>query len=238
MAQLVSVAGSKLYIGRRVAFNPDADIADYTGASWTEIKGLTTLGALSNQQNWITQDFIDSNFTAQIKGTVSGGTMENVFAYLHDDPGQTLLRQAIEECSDYEFKLEMGSGCIPTSTATITIGTPGVVTVAEGHGFEIDAPVVFATSGALPTGLTVGTTYYVLSGGFTPTSFSVAATPGGTAIDTSVSQSGTHTVTGQPVGATALFRGQPGEGSMNGGEANTPQLQSYPIAVNSRIRRI
>lgn len=238
MAQLVAVAGSKLYIGRRVAFNPDADVADYSGAVWTEIKGLATLGSLGNEQQWITQSFIDTAFDAQIKGTVAGGTMENVFAYMHDDPGQILLRAAIEECTDYEFKLEMGAGCVPTSTVTITIADPGVFTVAEGHGLEVGAPVVFATEGTLPGGITAGTTYYVIAAGFTPTEFSVAATAGGAAIETTGTQTGTHTVTGQPVGATALFRGQPGEGSMNGGEANTAQLQTYPIAVNSRIRRI
>ena len=238
MAELYAVAGSKLYIGRRVAAKTDVEVADFAGAVWTEIKGLATLGAVGNTQNWVSQDFIDSAFTVQVKGTKAGGTMENVFAYDPNDPGQIILRDAIEECSNFEFKVEAGAGCIPTSTATITIASPGVITVAEGHGFSIGSPVVFATSGTLPTGLVAGTTYYVVAAGFTATTFSVAATPGGVAIDTTATQSGTHTVTGQPVGATALFRGIPGEGTMNNGEANTAQLQNYPIAINSRILRI
>ena len=56
----------------------------------------------------------------------------------------------------------------------------------------------FTTDGALPTGITSGTTCYVLSSGLTATDFQIAATAGGTAIDTSGSQSGTHTVTSQP----------------------------------------
>lgn len=238
MADLVAVAGSKIFIGRRVAFDPDAEVADYAGAVWTEIKGLATLGALGNEQQWITQSFIDTAFDAQIKGTVAGGTMENTFVYIHDDPGQVLLRAAIEECSNYEFKLEMGAGCIPTSVATISVGAPAVITVAGGHGLSVGSPVVFATDGALPTGLDAGTTYYVIATGFTPTEFSVSATPGGAGVETTAAGTGEHTVTGQPVGATALFRGLPGEGTMANGEANTAQLQSYPIAVNSRVRRI
>lgn len=238
MADLVAVAGSKIYIGRRVAFKPDVTLADFSGAVWTEIKGLTTLGAVGNTQNWITQSFIDSAFDAQIKGTVAGGTMENVFAYSANDPGQILLRAAIKECSNYEFKVEAGVGCIPTSTATISNADPGVITVTGGHGFDIGAPVTFATDGELPEPLEAGETYYVVEEGFTADAFSVALTPGGTPIATTTAGSGIHTVTGQPVGATALFRGMPGEGTMANGEANTAQLQSYPIAINSHIIRV
>jgi hypothetical protein len=45
----------------------------------------------------------------------------------------------------------------------------------------------------LPTGITAGTPYYVLATGLTSSTFRFAATPGGAAINTSGSQSGTHT---------------------------------------------
>lgn len=238
MVDITAVAGSKLFIGRRVGLKPDVELSDFAGATWTEIGGLTTLGSLANTQNWVTQSLIANGFDIQVKGTVAGGTMENVFIYDPNDAGQIKLRAAIESCSNYEFKLEAGAGCIATATATISVGTPGVVTVADGHGFDIGSPVVFATTGALPTGLTVGTTYYVIAAGFTATTFSVSTTPGGAGVDTTAVGSGVHTVTGQPVGATALFRGLAGEGSLNGGEANTVMLQTYPIAINSRILRV
>lgn len=238
MAALVAVAGSKIYIGRRVALKTAVEVSDFAGATWTEITGLATLGALGNTQNWVTQSFIDQPFDVQVKGTRSGGTMENVFSYDPNDPGQDLLRAAIEECSNYEFKVEAGAGCIPSSVAVISVADPGVVTVAAGHGLDIGSPVVFSSTGTLPTGLTAGTTYYVITGSFSPTAFSVAATPGGAGIETTGAGSGVHTVTGSPVGATALFRGLPGEGTMNNGEANTAQLQAYPIAINSNIVRV
>jgi hypothetical protein len=55
--------------------------------------------------------------------------------------------------------------------------------------------VVFTTTGTLPTGLTAGTTYYVISAGLSGSQFEVSATSGGTAINTSGAGSGTHTAT-------------------------------------------
>lgn len=77
-----------------------------------------------------------------------------------------------------------------TSTVTMTIAAPCVVTW-NSHGKVNGTAVVFASTGALPTGLTVGTTYYV--SGAAANTFNVAATPGGTAITTTGTQSGTHT---------------------------------------------
>ncbi len=76
------------------------------------------------------------------------------------------------------------------SVVTITIATPGVVTWTA-HGLAAGQAVTFSTTGALPTGMTAGVTYYVLSP--TVNTFQLAATPGGSAIATSGTQSGTHT---------------------------------------------
>jgi hypothetical protein len=84
-----------------------------------------------------------------------------------------------------------------TGTATITIATPGVVSWA-GHGLSESWPVKFSTTGALPTGITAGTTYYLKS--VTTDTFRLAATPGGSDINTSGSQSGVHTAIFSPHG--------------------------------------
>lgn len=235
MAGLVAVAGSKFFIGRKVAPQNAVTLADFSGATWTEVKGWTNMGAIGVTQNWVTQSFIGEGFDQQVKGTVAGQTMENTFSPDPNDAGQTLLRAAQADCSNYEFKVEFGAGCAPTGTATISIASPGVVTVAGGHGLVVGSPVSFATSGALPTGLTAGTTYYVISAGFTATTFQLATEPGGTAIVTSGAQSGTHTYTGLPAGQTRLWRGMAGYGATNGGEANTASLEGFPIAINSNI---
>jgi len=75
------------------------------------------------------------------------------------------------------------------TAVTITIASPGVVTW-NSHGFSNGTSVGFYTTGALPTGLTAGTNYYVVNS--TTNTFQVSATKGGAAINTSGSQSGTQ----------------------------------------------
>lgn len=82
-------------------------------------------------------------------------------------------------------------------TATMTIATPGVVTITS-HGFSTADPISFATTGALPTGVTAGTVYYVAvidTNTFNLYDTAAHATSGGATgrVDTSGSQSGTHT---------------------------------------------
>jgi microcystin-dependent protein len=79
-----------------------------------------------------------------------------------------------------------------STAVTTTIASPAVVTWSA-HGLGAGDPIVFRTTGALPTGLAAGTVYYVIAAGLTANSFQVSATPGGTAINTSGSQSGIHT---------------------------------------------
>ena len=74
---------------------------------------------------------------------------------------------------------------------TVTIASPAVIT-KNNHGFVSGDQVMFSTTGALPTGLTKFTRYYVLSTGLTTNSFRVSTTNNGTAVNTSGGQSGAH----------------------------------------------
>lgn len=90
-----------------------------------------------------------------------------------------------------------GPAWTKSSTVTVTIATPAVVSWT-GHGLVESASLIFTTSGALPTGITAGTTYYVgRSAGANSFNLatSVANAAAGTFIATSGSQSGTHTAT-------------------------------------------
>ena len=78
-----------------------------------------------------------------------------------------------------------------TATVTVTIASPAVVTWTS-HGLVAGSIFRFTTTGALPTGLTAGTAYYVISSGLTTDAFQLSATPFGSAINTSGSQSGVH----------------------------------------------
>ena len=94
-------------------------------------------------------------------------------------------------------------------TVTMTIASPSVMT-AINHGLVSGDAVTFTTTGALPTGITAGTTYYVIDTQITTSTFEVSATLGGSAVNTSGSQSGVHTVSrtpvvGGPIDAKAFF---------------------------------
>ena len=80
-------------------------------------------------------------------------------------------------------------------TVTITIASPGVITTSSAHGLVQGDRVIFSTTDTLPTGITAGTTYFVISAGLTATAFQIATTAGGSAINTTGSQSGVHTLT-------------------------------------------
>ena len=83
-------------------------------------------------------------------------------------------------------------------TATMTIASPCVVTLTN-HGLRNGTGVVFTTSGALPTGVTSGTTYYArwtAANTFNLYDTSAHAIAGGATgrVVTTGSQSGTHTI--------------------------------------------
>lgn len=73
---------------------------------------------------------------------------------------------------------------------TITISSPALITLSSA--LPAGTSVTLATTGALPTGLSTGTTYYIENvNGLT---CNLAATPGGTPINTSGSQSGVQSI--------------------------------------------
>lgn len=86
-------------------------------------------------------------------------------------------------------------------TFTVTIATPGVVTLAS-HGLQTGDTIFMTTTGALPTGLSINTLYYIVR--VDANTFNLATSYAnaiaGTKITTSGSQSGTHTMRGCPYG--------------------------------------
>ena len=100
--------------------------------------------------------------------------------------------------------LTRGPAWAEQATVTMTIATPCVVTWT-GSPMRSRAPIVFSTSGALPTGITAGTTYYVARGASPAenavwgNTFSLATSAANAAsntlVNTTGSQSGTHTAT-------------------------------------------
>lgn len=65
---------------------------------------------------------------------------------------------------------------------TVTEANPGVFTTASAHGMAVNDLVVFNTNGTIPTGITANTIYYIKTAPST-TTFTIASTLGGTAIE-------------------------------------------------------
>lgn len=105
-------------------------------------------------------------------------------------------------------------------TFTVTIATPAVVSLTA-HGFVTGDQVYLTTTGALPTGLTANTIYFVIK--IDANSFNLATTLANaiaaTKIATSGTQSGTHTTVACPFGL--------GDGSTT---FNVPDLRGRTVA--------
>lgn len=149
---------------------------------------------------WLTE-YNPTRFTS---GDLSTGTAEPKF--------HSLFHEVIPLWISYQYAVENGLGSAPGilaeltakedamrrwygqrnyRVATVTIASPGVFTL-NNHGFAQNDRIILETTGALPTGLSAGTWYYVIY--VDAHSFKVTATRDGTAINTTVSQSGTHFV--------------------------------------------
>lgn len=197
----------------------------------------TTQSAGDNSTKLATTAYVDNAVSAS--GAVPTGTIMP-YAGFNAPAGYFFANGQAVSRSTYSA---LFSALTSSATVTITIASPGVVTWT-GHGFIPGMPVVFTTTGALPTGITAGTVYYV--GTVATNTFEISATLGGAAINTSGSQSGTHTARAFPYGigdgSTTFnlpdFRGRAPFGVDNmGGVANANRLGSNSsvggIALNA-----
>lgn len=92
--------------------------------------------------------------------------------------------------------LTLGAPSLPV--VTISVASPAVVTSLVPLGLQVGACFQFNTTGALPSGVTAATNYFVTSVP-TPTTFNFSATQGGSAINSTGSQSGVQTLTFSPI---------------------------------------
>lgn len=160
------------------------DVSDYDGQTSKTINGVVPRG----------DGYGPIPSLAAISSTLPGPCRGLFFARKND--GSVLIFAGI---NDRLFTLDNTAFTWTPVTkvaavSSITNASPAVVNYTS-HGFVAGDPVVFSTSNTLPTGLTVGTVYYVISSGLTANAFEVSATVGGSAINTSGAGSGTHSVT-------------------------------------------
>ena len=102
---------------------------------------------------------------------------------------------------------------------TISIAAPGIITLPAGFSFPNGTAFTFTSTGALPTGLTVGQVYFAVSS--TGGTFSVATVLGGAPITTSGGQSGVQRISPRGVDLA------------DAGDADAPLYQNYIIVSDT-----
>ena len=237
MATLYPVAGCRYFIGAAVNL-PDVDVmeTDFASVTWTEVKNYMEAGALGDAAALITTPLIDRKRDLKQKGTRNAPSRQDNFAAVPADAGQIAMLAASNSDYNYPFRVDLNDPPVPKSTTvTISNASPGVINWT-GHALLANTPVVFSTTGALPTGLTAGTPYYVKTV-LDSNTFTVSATPGGTVINTSSAGSGVHTGTTQPVPSKRYFIGLVTAATEGfGGPNNVRQLQTTVEPNTNTVR--
>jgi hypothetical protein len=192
-----------------VGITTGTTIVSGAGSTWTISNShtistaifMTTTGTLSaplideTVYFVLATDLTDTEFSVSTvkNGTATAITAAGIGLQSYNISGLTVT--TLRENYNYVDLTVFQPGEFVTSgsTCTISVADPAVVTLAS-HGFSGGEVIKFTTTGALPTGLSPLSNYFVLSTGITLNSFRVSLTPGGTAVATSGSQSGTQQV--------------------------------------------
>jgi hypothetical protein len=146
----------------------------------------------------INMNFTETSYLTKDTGSVMFGATESTLCHSEFNfKKKSGTEYRIRANGTYLQKYNTTTGLYENLTSgavTMTIATPAVVS-QTAHGLKSGSKISFTTTGALPTGVTAGTTYYVIAAGLTTDAFQFSATLAGAAVNTSGSQSGVHTVT-------------------------------------------
>ncbi len=157
------------------------------GISGSDLIGVTgQTGESLRVISWVNESWLDLQAQRQdwlwLRKSIAFQTVANQYAYT---PAQAGL-------SDFGAWDRDTFRNYQNPIVTVSIASPGVVTYAA-HLLSTGDSIIFATTSALPTGLSVGLVYYVVNP--TTDTFQLSTTVGGTAIATTGAQSGAHTMT-------------------------------------------
>jgi hypothetical protein len=194
--------------------------------TYTRVGSLSAISQYGIKWDEVTFEDLSLALELTYKGLRKDGTITVGLGQDMSDDGQNALRAAAAaQTGDYNVKITYADQVpVRSATVTMTIAGPGVVT-DTAHGLAVNTPVSLATTGALPTGLVAGTTYYVKTVVSVDT-YTLSATPGGTVITTSGSQSGTHTRSTVPAPTYDLMKAK-----IMGFEVDPGNLQSVVKAM-------
>lgn len=204
-------------IGSVYLYNSSTTSLSKTGSGYLQISSCNSQGSSSNGTVSITGsgsvvcdersligNVTINNALAQVTFANNNNSLPiNILAGLigiNDTPVYTLSRvtPAITIATGASCYISKSTMILPAAsigTATVTIATPTVITIAN-HNLSNGQKIYFITTGALPTGITANTTYWVTVVNINTFNISTTYTNyiTGIFVATSGTQSGTHTV--------------------------------------------
>jgi len=164
-------------------------VGDYiTIAGATDVGGIPS--AILNAEHKVTEVPDNNNFKIVVSSaatsTVTNGGGTSIFVGCQIHPGFPL------QTAGYGWGTGGFGGTTGLSaigTFTVTVASPAVLTFAT-HTPVDNTVIILSTTGALPTGLSAGVAYYIV--GSSGSTCSLALTQAGASINTTGTQSGTH----------------------------------------------
>jgi Flp pilus assembly protein TadG len=138
-------------------------------------------------------------FTKSSHGLTSGSAIKLSTTGDMYDPltggGVYYVRSSGLTTNTFQVSTVSGGSAVNTSTGGTQSGTHSYVREAmftdSGHGLSVGDPIMFTTTGTLPTGISTNTVYYVRTVPSSST-FTITATSGGAPIFPTGASSGTH----------------------------------------------
>jgi hypothetical protein len=164
-------------------------VGDYiTIAGSADVGGIPS--AVLNTEHKVTEVTDTNNFKIVVStaatSTVTNGGGTSIFVGCQIHPGFPL------QTAGYGWGTGGFGGTTGLSaigTFTVTVASPAVLTFAA-HTPVDNTVIILSTTGALPTGLSAGVAYYIV--GSSGSTCSLALTQAGASINTTGTQSGTH----------------------------------------------
>lgn len=88
-------AKTKVYLGDTALTVTPVAALDFTGATYTELKSLMTIGQYGDNVADVSYNLLRNGRTSHIAGVKDGGTVDLVLAYNATDAGQSLISGTI-----------------------------------------------------------------------------------------------------------------------------------------------
>lgn len=148
--------------------------------------------------------YVTSNSVGLIRScSITGNVVQNTVLTGKENASYVVITKNLQNLT---FSNNVFQGTAYSDSFSLTVDDGTDVCTATGHNFTDTTPVVLTTTGTLPAGLATSTVYYVRD--TSGSTFKLAATSGGTAIDITDTGTGAHTV-------NAIYRGIVFQGCVN-----------------------